>query len=72
LNRSEIPKRIIEAGIFDGEIGPLSASELVAMPEAEWGNHPGVLDLRNKGVCFRLLRSGVSRPAEIAIVGSHA
>lgn len=37
LGRSEKLRRIIEAGVFDGEIGPVTARELVEMPEAEWG-----------------------------------
>ncbi|MET4492040.1 hypothetical protein [Bradyrhizobium sp. LA7.1] len=30
-------KRIIEATLFEGGIGPVTARELVEMPEAEWG-----------------------------------
>lgn len=30
-------KRIIEATVFEGEIGPVTARELVAMPQTEWG-----------------------------------
>jgi hypothetical protein len=41
LVKTEKPKRklqrIIEAAIFEGAIGPVTARELVAMPEAEWG-----------------------------------
>ncbi|ACL02882.1 hypothetical protein Dalk_1179 [Desulfatibacillum aliphaticivorans] len=31
------PTRIIEGAMFDGEIGPVSAQELIAMPESQWG-----------------------------------
>lgn len=30
-------RRIIEAAVFEGVIGPVTARELVAMPNAEWG-----------------------------------
>lgn len=30
-------RRIIEAAVFEGEIGPVTARELVAMPQTEWG-----------------------------------
>lgn len=30
-------QRIIEAAIFEGAIGPVTARELIAMPEPEWG-----------------------------------
>ncbi|AOO85180.1 hypothetical protein BHK69_30760 (plasmid) [Bosea vaviloviae] len=35
--REDKPKRIIEAALFEGNIGPVTARELVAMPSAEWG-----------------------------------
>lgn len=48
MSRDERPKRKIEAGVFDGEIGPVLARELVAMPEAEWGTlRDRITDYRN-------------------------
>ncbi|MFH1346275.1 MAG: hypothetical protein ABIL01_34490 [Pseudomonadota bacterium] len=37
LKRSQKPRRIIEAAIFDRQIGPVTATELLAMPEDGWG-----------------------------------
>lgn len=31
------PQRIIECALFEGEIGPISAAELMGMPEDRWG-----------------------------------
>ncbi len=42
-------QRIIEAAIFKGEIGPVTARELVAMPQAEWGTlRDRITDHRHK------------------------
>jgi len=47
---SNQPKRIIEAAIFEGDNGPISAQELVAMPESEWGLlRDMITDHRNGG-----------------------
>jgi hypothetical protein len=32
------PKRIVRAAMFDGPIGPITADELLAMPEDTWGH----------------------------------
>lgn len=37
VKKGDALKRIIEAAVFDGEIGPVTARELVSMPAAEWG-----------------------------------
>ena len=49
------PRRIIEAVIFDGDIGPLSARELMAMPNDDWGLIRDRITDRNNGKCDGLL-----------------
>lgn len=34
---SQRPSRIVEAAFFEKDIGPVSAAELLAMPEDSWG-----------------------------------
>lgn len=36
--RSTAPRRLVEAAIFEGDIGPVSAQDLLAMPTHQWGN----------------------------------
>lgn len=54
--------RIIEAAVFKGSVGPVTARELVAMPEAEWGT------LRDRITDYRQKRSS-GLLAECAMCG---
>jgi hypothetical protein len=37
MGKPSTPRRIIQAAMFDGAIGPISATELLALPEDTWG-----------------------------------
>lgn len=57
-----LPRRLVEAAIFEGEIGPVCARELIAMPADQWGIlRDRITDHRQRrpsGLCCRCMMCG--------------